>query len=255
MTVQKPNIGVDPAPAKKVVNESGIEIKTLYTREDVIASGGIDESLPGEAPFTRGIHKEMYRKRPWTMRQYTGFSNAADTNERFHYLIANGQTGLNVAFDLVSQCGYDSDSPEAFGEVGRVGMAIDTLKDFEIAFDGIDLDKITVSLTINGSAAIMIAMYLAMAEKRGFDVKNLRGTAQNDILKEFIGRGTWIFPVEASVKLVPTRSNIAPRTRRNIRRSAFAAITSANPAPTRPRRWVSPSPSPRPIPTRRSSAG
>jgi len=202
MTVQKPNIGVDPAPAKKVVNESGIEIKTLYTREDVIASGGIDESLPGEAPFTRGIHKEMYRKRPWTMRQYTGFSNAADTNERFHYLIANGQTGLNVAFDLVSQCGYDSDSPEAFGEVGRVGMAIDTLKDFEIAFDGIDLDKITVSLTINGSAAIMIAMYLAMAEKRGFDVKNLRGTAQNDILKEFIGRGTWIFPVEASVKLV-----------------------------------------------------
>ncbi len=188
--------------AAPVVNESGIEIKTAYTRDDVIASGGIDDSLPGEAPFTRGIHSEMYRRRPWTMRQYTGFANAADTNERFRYLIANGQTGLNVAFDLPTQCGYDSDAPEAFGEVGRVGMAVDTLHDFEIAFEGIDLDEITVSLTINGSAAVLIAMYLAMAEKRGFDVSRLRGTAQNDILKEFIGRGTWIFPVDASMKLV-----------------------------------------------------
>jgi len=186
----------------RVINESGIEVKTLYTQDDVEASGGIDGSLSGEAPFTRGIHAEMYRKRPFTMRQYTGFANARETNERFHYLIANGQTGLNVAFDLATQCGYDSDAPEAFGEVGRVGMAVDTLKDFEIAFDGIDLDKITVSLTINGTAAILIAMYLAMAEKRGYDMAQLRGTAQNDILKEFIGRGTWIFPVEASVKLV-----------------------------------------------------
>ncbi len=196
---EKQQAASGPAP---VVNESGIEIATLYTMTDVIRSGGVDDSRPGETPFTRGIHKEMYRKRPFTMRQYTGFSNAADTNERFKYLIGNGQTGLNVAFDLVSQCGYDSDAPEAYGEVGRVGMAIDTLEDFEIAFDGIDLDKITVSLTINGSAAIMIAMYLAMAEKRGFDLGNLRGTAQNDILKEFIGRGTWIFPVEPSVRLV-----------------------------------------------------
>jgi methylmalonyl-CoA mutase N-terminal domain/subunit len=185
-----------------VINESGIEIKSLYTAADVEASGGIDESRSGEPPFTRGIHEEMYRRRPWTMRQYTGFANAAETNERFKYLIANGQTGLNVAFDLASQCGYDSDAPEAFGEVGRVGMAVDTLRDFEIAFDGIDLDRITVSLTINGAAAIMIAMYLAMAEKRGFDMAQLRGTAQNDILKEFIGRGTWVFPVEPSVKLV-----------------------------------------------------
>ena len=136
------------------------------------------------------------------MRQYTGFANAADTNQRFKYLIANGQTGLNVAFDLATQCGYDSDAPEAIGEVGRVGMAVDTLRDFEIAFDGIDLDAITVSLTINGAAAILIAMYLAMAEKRGYDVAKLRGTAQNDILKEFIGRGTWIYPVDPSVKLV-----------------------------------------------------
>ncbi len=186
----------------KVINESGIEIKTLYTLNDVEQSGGIDNSRSGEAPFTRGIHEEMYRKRPFTMRQYTGFANAAETNERFQYLIANGQTGLNVAFDLATQCGYDSDAPEAFGEVGRVGMAVDTLKDFEIAFNGIDLEKITVALTINGTAAILIAMYLAMAEKRGYDVAKLRGTAQNDILKEFIGRGTWIFPVEESVKLV-----------------------------------------------------
>lgn len=187
---------------KPVLNESGIEIKPLYTADDVVASGGVDNSVPGEAPFTRGIHSLMYRHRPFTMRQYTGFANAADTNERFKYLIANGQTGLNVAFDLATQCGYDSDAPEAAGEVGRVGMAIDTLRDFEIAFDGIDLDAITVSLTINGSAASLIAMFLAMAEKRGYDLSRLRGTAQNDILKEFIGRGTWIYPVEPSVKLV-----------------------------------------------------
>ncbi|MFZ1884374.1 MAG: acyl-CoA mutase large subunit family protein [Rhodoplanes sp.] len=187
---------------RPVVNESGLDIKPLYVAEDVIASGGIDQSLPGQPPFTRGIHPLMYRQRPWTMRQYTGFANAAETNARFKYLIANGQTGLNVAFDLATQCGYDSDAPEAAGEVGRVGMAIDSLRDFEIAFDGIDLDAITVSLTINGAAAILIAMYLAMAEKRGYDLANLRGTAQNDILKEFIGRGTWIFPVDPSVKLV-----------------------------------------------------
>jgi methylmalonyl-CoA mutase N-terminal domain/subunit len=199
---QKAKAAHKSAGPKRVINESGIEVKTLYTQDDVLKSGGIDQSAPGEAPFTRGIHPEMYRRRPWTMRQYTGFANAADTNQRFKYLIENGQTGLNVAFDLATQCGYDSDAPEALGEVGRVGMAVDTLKDFEIAFDGIDLDAITVSLTINGAAAVLIAMYLAMAEKRGYDLSKLRGTAQNDILKEFIGRGTWIFPVEPSVKLV-----------------------------------------------------
>lgn len=192
----------------RVANESGIEIKPLYTEEDIrrtrIEEAGVPDGIgqPGEYPFTRGIHPLMYRKRPWTMRQYSGFANAAETNKRFKYLIENGQTGLNVAFDLPTQCGYDSDSPMALGEVGRVGMAVDTLRDMEVAFDGIDIDKITVSLTINGSAAIIIAMYLAMAEKRGFDVKELRGTAQNDILKEFIGRGTWIFPVEPSMRLV-----------------------------------------------------
>jgi len=188
---------------RPVFNESGIEIKKTYTADDLAASGGVDMvGLPGEYPFTRGIHKEMYRKRPWTMRQYTGFGNPEDTNERFKFLIENGQTGLNVAFDLPSQIGIDSDDDLAIGEIGRVGMAVDSLRDFEVAFDGIDLEKITVSLTINGSAAIMIAMYLAMAEKRGYDISKLRGTAQNDILKEFIGRGTWIFPVEPSIKLV-----------------------------------------------------
>ena len=188
-----------------VINESGIKIKTLYSADDV--ENGHDAGKdrigqPGEYPFTRGIHTEMYRRRPWTMRQYTGFGNAQATNERFHYLIENGQTGLNVAFDLPTQCGMDSDNPDAADEVGRVGMAVDSLRDFEIAFDGVDLDKITVSLTINGSAAILIAMYLAMAEKKGFDIVKLRGTAQNDILKEMIGRGTWVYPVEPSIKLV-----------------------------------------------------
>jgi methylmalonyl-CoA mutase N-terminal domain/subunit len=190
-------------PHNAVINESGIAIAPLYTAADVEASGGTAMiGVPGEYPFTRGIHPLMYRKRPWTMRQYTGFGNAADTNRRFRYLIEHGQTGLNVAFDLPTQIGLDSDDPLADGEVGRVGMAVDTLADFEAAFDGIDLDAITVSLTINGAAAILIAMYLVMAQKRGYDVRRLRGTAQNDILKEFIGRGTWIFPVEPSLRLV-----------------------------------------------------
>ncbi len=189
--------------AKTVINESGIEVKPLYTAADVEATGGLEMiGEPGDYPYTRGIHSKMYRQRPYTMRQYTGFGNAADTNKRFKYLIANGQTGLNVAFDLPTQIGLDSDDPLSVGEVGRVGMAVDTLADVETAFDGIDLDAITVSLTVNGAAAILIAMYLAMAEKRGYDLKKLRGTAQNDILKEFIGRGTWVFPVEPSVKLV-----------------------------------------------------
>ena len=185
---------------KPVFNESDIEIKPVYRAEDVSASDRIGE--PGEFPFTRGIHRLMYRHRPFTMRQYAGFGTPRETNERFHYLIAQGQTGLNVAFDLPTQVGLDSDSEMASGEVGRVGMAVDTIEDFEIAFDGIDLEKITVSLTINGAAAILMAMYFALAEKRGYDLAKLRGTAQNDILKEFVGRGTWIFPVEPSMKLV-----------------------------------------------------
>jgi len=186
-----------------VVWESGLEIRPVYGPAELEASGGsggIGE--PGVFPFTRGIHPLMYRKRPWTMRQYSGFGTATQTHERFLYLIRNGQTGLNVAFDLPTQCGLDSDDPMADGEVGRVGMAVDTLADMEEAFADIDLNEITVSLTINGAAAPIMAMYFALARKRGYDIATLRGTAQNDILKEFIGRGTWIFPVEPSMRLV-----------------------------------------------------
>ena len=183
--------------------ESGLEVKPVYTEGDVAKSGGVEGvGLPGAYPFTRGIHPLMYRKQPWTMRQYSGFGTAAETHERFVYLIERGQTGLNVAFDLPTQCGLDSDDPMAMGEVGRVGMAVDTLADMEEAFADIDLNRITVSLTINGAAVPIMAMYFAMARKRGFALKDLRGTAQNDILKEFVGRGTWIFPVEHSIRLV-----------------------------------------------------
>ncbi len=183
--------------------ESGIDVRPVYGPEDLEATGGstgIGE--PGEFPYTRGIHPLMYRKRPFTMRQYSGFGTAAEPRARFRYLIERGQTGLNVAFDLPTQCGLDSDDPMAEGEVGRVGMAVDTLADMEEAFDGIDLNDITVSLTINGAAVPIMAMYFAMARKRGFDLADLRGTAQNDILKEFVGRGTWIYPVAESIKLV-----------------------------------------------------
>ena len=189
--------------SKKVFLESGIEVNPLYTHQDIEQTDLINDiGKPGEYPFTRGIHSLMYRKRPFTIRQYAGFGTPEETHKRFLYLIENGQTGLNVAFDLPTQTGLDSDDPRATGEIGRVGMSVDTLADFEEVFKGIDLDKITVSLTINGSAITLIAMYFAMAQKYGFDIKNLRGTAQNDILKEFIGRGTWIFPVAQSVKLV-----------------------------------------------------
>ncbi len=188
---------------KKVLLESGIEVDPLYTQENFEQTGSISEiGKPGEYPFTRGIHSLMYRKRPFTIRQYAGFGTPSETHKRFLYLIKNGQTGLNVAFDLPTQTGLDSDDSKATGEIGRVGMSVDTLADFEEVFEGIDLDEITVSLTINGSAIVLVAMYMAVAQKFGFDIKTLRGTAQNDILKEFIGRGTWVFPVEASVKMV-----------------------------------------------------
>jgi methylmalonyl-CoA mutase N-terminal domain/subunit len=188
---------------KDVVLESGIKVKPIYTPEDVKGIGyDKDIQNSGEFPFTRGIHRYMYRTRPWTMRQYSGFATAKETNTRFKYLIEQGQTGLNVAFDLPTQMGLDSDDPLAWGEVGRVGMAVDTLKDMEEAFDGIPIDKISTSLTINSTAAILIAMYVAVAEKQDLSPKDIRGTAQNDILKEYIGRGTWVFPVEPSIRLI-----------------------------------------------------
>jgi methylmalonyl-CoA mutase N-terminal domain/subunit len=188
---------------REVVLESGTKVKPIYGPEDVADLDQAEEiGEPGAYPFTRGIHKYMYRYRPWTMRQYAGFGTPQESNERFKYLIEHGQNALNVAFDLPSQMGLDSDAPLAWGEVGRVGMAVDSLQDMEGAFQGIPLDKISTSLTINGVAAIMMGMYFVVAEKQGIPLAELRGTAQNDILKEYIGRGTWIFPVEPSIRLI-----------------------------------------------------
>lgn len=188
---------------KEVILGSGIKVKPVYGPED---TKDIDYQRdivdPGQYPFTRGIHPLMYRQRPWTMRQYTGFGTAKETNERFKYLIAHGQNALNVAFDLPTQLGLDSDDPMAYGEVGRVGMAVDTLADMEEAFDGIPIDKISTSLTINAPAATLIAMYAVVAEKQGLSLEAVSGTAQNDILKEYIGRGAWVFAVKPSLRLI-----------------------------------------------------
>ena len=188
---------------KEIVLESGIKVKPVYGPEDIKDLDYEKEiGQPGEYPFTRGIHPLMYRKRPWTMRQYSGFGTAKETNQRFKWLLEQGQTALNVAFDLPTQLGLDSDDPFAEEEVGRVGMAIDTLKDLEEAFAEIPIDRISTSLTINPVASVMLAMYLAVAEKQGISWDQIRGTTQNDILKEYIGRGTWIFPVKPSIRLI-----------------------------------------------------
>jgi methylmalonyl-CoA mutase N-terminal domain/subunit len=189
----------------EVILQSGIHVKPLYTGDD-LKEVGFDyyEDLgnPGEYPFTRGIHRLGYRSREWTTRQYTGFGTPEETNTRFRLMIDQGQTGLNVAFDLPTQMGYDSDDPIVEGEVGRVGMAVDSLRDFEIAFKDIALDRIGTGLTINAVASIMLAMYQATAEKYGFSKQDISATPQNDILKEIVGRGAWIFPVEPAVRLI-----------------------------------------------------
>jgi methylmalonyl-CoA mutase N-terminal domain/subunit len=188
-----------------VILQSGIHVKPLYTQKDLDEIGFDPEkdlALPGEYPFTRGIHPLGYRSREWTTRQYTGFGTPKETNERFKLMISHGQTGLNVAFDLPTQMGLDSDDPLAEGEVGRVGMAVDSLRDFEVAYEGIPLDRIGVGLTINAVASIMLAMFQATAERYGFPRDRVSATPQNDILKEMIGRGAWIFPVRPAVRLI-----------------------------------------------------
>jgi methylmalonyl-CoA mutase N-terminal domain/subunit len=183
-------------PDKKLTTTSGIEIKEVYTEPS-----GMNE-LPGQFPYTRGIQKDMYRGKPWTMRQYAGFSTAEESNKRYHYLLSQGTMGLSVAFDLPTQIGYDSDHELAEGEVGKVGVAIDSLKDIEILFDGIELKNITTSMTINATAATLLAMYIALAKKQGVDLQQLSGTIQNDILKEYAARGTYIYPPEPSMRLI-----------------------------------------------------
>jgi methylmalonyl-CoA mutase N-terminal domain/subunit len=182
---------------------SRIELKRLYTPLDVSDSDYcVELGFPGEFPFTRGVQPTMYRGRVWTMRQYAGFATPEETNKRYKYLLEHGQTGLSVAFDLPTQIGYDSDHPLSEGEVGKVGVVIDTLKDMEILFDGIPLDKVSTSMTINATAVILLTMYIAVAEKQGVQSEILRGTIQNDILKEYAARGTYIYPPLESMRIV-----------------------------------------------------
>ena len=182
--------------AKKIITDSGIEIKELYKDKVVM------DELPGQFPFTRGVQASMYRGRLWTMRQYAGFSTAEESNLRYHYLLNQGVNGLSVAFDLPTQIGYDSDHPLAEGEVGKVGVAIDSLEDMEILFNGIDLDRVSSSMTINATGFILLALYVALAKKQGADLTRLSGTIQNDILKEYAARGTYIYPPRASMRII-----------------------------------------------------
>ncbi len=196
---------LDRFPERRVTfkTTSDIELKRLYTPLDL---EGLDYlthlSLPGEYPFTRGVQPTMYRGRFWTMRQYAGFATAEETNKRYRYLLDHGQTGLSMAFDLPTQIGYDSDHPLSTGEVGKVGVAIDTLADMETVFQGIPLDRVSTSMTINATAAILLAMYIAVAEGQGVKPESLRGTIQNEILKEYVARGTYIFPPQESMRIV-----------------------------------------------------
>ena len=184
------------------VTDSGIPIKACYTAADTADLNLAGQPLPGEFPFTRGIQKDMYRGRLWTMRQYAGFATAKESNARYRYLLSHGQTGLSVAFDLPTQMGFDSDAPQAAGEVGRTGVAIDTVEDMETLFDGIPQDRVSVSMTINAPAAVLLALYLAVARRRAIGFEKLSGTSQNDILKEYAARGTYIYPPKPSMRLV-----------------------------------------------------
>lgn len=186
-------------PTKNISTDSGIEIKEVYTAADNNTS---DQSLPGEFPFTRGVQSTMYRGKLWTMRQYAGFSTAEESNKRYHYLLSQGVSGLSVAFDLPTQIGYDSDHPLADGEVGKVGVAIDSLEDIEKLFEGIKLDAVSTSMTINATGFILLAFYVALAKKQGADLKQITGTIQNDILKEYAARGTYIYPPKPSMRII-----------------------------------------------------
>lgn len=202
-TAYKKSIEKNPERQKEFTTVSFTHIEPLYgpksSDEDNLEQA---IGLPGQYPFTRGIQPTMYRGRLWTMRQYAGFGNAKESNERYRYLLEQGQMGLSVAFDLPTQIGYDSDDPIAYGEVGKVGVAIDTLADMEILFDKIPLDKVSTSMTINAPASVLLALYIAVAEKENIPKEKLSGTIQNDILKEYIARGTYIFPPKPSMRLI-----------------------------------------------------
>jgi methylmalonyl-CoA mutase N-terminal domain/subunit len=200
--VLSPLVKKHPERQDKFENSSAVELDVLYCPEDVshIPYAG-ELGYPGEYPFTRGVQPNMYRGRLWTIRQYSGFGTAEETNQRYHYLLKQGQTGLSVAFDLPTQVGYDSDHPLARGEIGKVGVAIDSLEDMETLFQGIPLDRVSTSMTINSTAPILLAMYLVLGRKQGVKPAELDGTIQNDVLKEYIARGTYIFPPRPSMRL------------------------------------------------------
>ena len=196
-------LGKNPERKKEFLNTSGIPVRRLYAPVHTQDLNYLtDVGFPGSSPFTRGVQPTMYRGRHWTMRQYAGFGTAEESNKRYKFLLEQGQTGLSVAFDLPTQIGYDSDHDMAMGEVGKVGVAISSLRDMETLFDGIPLDQVSTSMTINSPAAILLAMYLAVAEKQGVSPEQLRGTIQNDILKEYSSRGTYIFPPKPSMRIV-----------------------------------------------------
>lgn len=199
----KESVDGQPEPSAGFTNLSGQEIKRLYTPEDTKGLDYLrDLGYPGEFPFTRGIYPTMYRGKLWTMRQFSGFGSPEDTNRRYHYLLSQGNTGLSVAFDMPTLMGYDSDHPRSRGEVGRCGVAVDTIEDMETIFRGIPLDKVTTSLTINGPAIVLLAMLVAVADKQGVSRQNFSGTVQNDILKEYIAQKEWICPPRPSLKLI-----------------------------------------------------
>ncbi len=201
-TTRKRFVARTPERAPELTTSSGIVVDPLYTPADVQVDYAKDLGFPGEYPFTRGIYPSMYRGRHWTMRQYAGFATAEESNTRYRFLLQQGQTGLSVAFDLPTQIGYDADHPLADGEVGKVGVSISSLADMEILLDQIPLDKVSISMTINAPAAILLAMVIAVAKKQGVPISELRGTVQNDILKEYTARGTYIFPPAPSMRLI-----------------------------------------------------
>ena len=200
--ILRPVLDRSPERSAEFKTESGIPVKRLYSPLDLDAHDyTADLSFPGEYPYTRGVYPTMYRGRQWTMRMYSGFGTAEDTNRRYRYLLEQGMVGLSMAFDLPTQLGYDSDDAKSAGAVGRVGVAVDSLEDMEIIFNGIPLEKVSTSMTINATATVLLAMYIAVGEKQGVDSTKLMGTTQNDILKEFIARGTYIYPPKQSMKL------------------------------------------------------
>ncbi len=197
-----PSLERFPERKETFTTSSGIPVERVYTRDDVPEGFEDELGLPGEYPFTRGVQPTMYRSRFWTMRQYAGYASAEESNARYRYLLEQGQSGLSVAFDLPTQIGYDADDPMAEGEVGKVGVSISSLEDMMTLFDGIPLDRVSTSMTINAPAAVLLAMYIAVGKRQGVETHKLRGTVQNDILKEYIARGTYIYPPKPSMRLI-----------------------------------------------------